>query len=143
LEKKEGLITVDQELYNLLEQDHYLKENVLFKSGIPDAEMPIFYNLASVFAFPSLYEGFGFPPVEAMACGCPIILSNIEVLKEINEEAALYVNPLNPDDISEKIHNLLSNNNLRMQLQQKGFKRAKRFNWESAAKKHIEVIEQI
>ncbi len=76
---------------------------MIFTGFVENEELPVFYNLASVFVFPSLYEGFGLPPLEAMASGCPAIVSGTSSLPEICGDAACYINPLNTDEIADKI----------------------------------------
>lgn len=84
-----------------------LKEDVVFTGYVPVDELPIFYNAAKVFIYPSFYEGFGLPPLEAMACGTPTIASNQTSIPEVLGEDALYINPYDIDDIKEKIMTLL------------------------------------
>lgn len=100
-------------------------------------ELAKLYSNASVFVYPSLYEGFGLPVLEAMSCGCPVITSNISSLPEVGGDAAVYVNPLSVDDIAEKIKFVLKSQ--RTKLAQKGFAQAKKFSWEKTARQTAEV----
>ncbi len=113
---------------------------IIFKEGLNDKELIEEYNLSTVFIFPSFYEGFGFPPLEAMACGTPVITSNISSMPEVCGDAAMYVDPYDVDDISKKIEFLLANEEERERLIKKGLERVKHFTWEKSAKKHLDVI---
>ena len=103
--------------------------------------MPAVYNLAEVLAFPSLIEGFGLPLVEAMKCGTPVIASDIPVMKEITDGAALLVDPLNSKLLADKIWEILNNFQLRKELIQKGLKRSKDFSWFNTAKEVLKIYE--
>jgi len=85
------------------------------------------YSNALCFVYPSLYEGFGLPPLEAQACGSPIVISDIPVFKEIYGDSALYFNPLNPYDIADKIDQVINDENLRNMLIEKGFENSKKY----------------
>jgi glycosyltransferase involved in cell wall biosynthesis len=107
-----------------------------------DGELKSLYAHATAFVFPSLYEGFGLPPLEAMICGCPVIVSDIPPHREVCGEAALYCNPHDIDDIAQKILSVMSNTGLRHRLSEKGHKRAANFNWrKSAAEFHKDIVE--
>jgi glycosyltransferase involved in cell wall biosynthesis len=140
--KEEGLITRDRESASLINDDPYLKSRVMFTGWIVREDLPRLYNMALFFVFPSLYEGFGFPPLEAMACGCPVLLSDIPVLQEICENAASYVDPLNVQDIAAGLRHLLKDQDLRHRLQASGLRRVGRFDWQESADRHMEVIDQ-
>lgn len=141
--KKEGFITKDHQIYKILESDVNIKEKVIFTGYVEENDLPIIYNLASLFVFPSLYEGFGLPPLEAMASGCPVIVSNTTSLPEICEDAACYVNPEDGQDIMRRISEVIYNENYRKQLIEKGLKRVKRFSWDESAGKHIELFNEV
>lgn len=108
----------------------------------PDELKELYLN-AKAFIFPSLYESFGIPPLEAQECGCPIVISNTTALPEIYKDSALYFNPYDTDDIANKIITLLDNENLQKKLIDKGFENIKRFSWEKSAKKILEVTERL
>lgn len=95
-------------------------ERVKFLGFVPDDALADLYHRAIAFAFPSLYEGFGIPPLEAMACGCPVLASNQTAIPEVCGEAAFYVNPYDIDDIAQGIVQLVNNSQLRQQLRQRG-----------------------
>lgn len=101
------------------------------------------YNRAAVFVYPSLYEGFGFPVLEAMACGTPVITSNVSSLPELAGEAALLVNAANVRDISEKIGLVLDDPKLRDRLKQAGLAQVKKFNWSQAAQQVISIYKSL
>ncbi len=100
------------------------------------------YRNASLFVFPSFYEGFGLPPLEAVACGCPLVVSNVGSLPEVCGDAAYYVNPYDVENITEGMYKVLTNNALGQRLIQKGFERVEMFNWERSAKEHKKVFEE-
>lgn len=106
-------------------------------------ELQELYLNAKAFIFPSLYESFGIPPIEAQECECPIIISNTTALPEIYKDSALYFDPYNIDDIANKIIALLDNEDLQKELIEKGFENIKRFSWEASAKKIIKIIERL
>ena len=106
-------------------------------------KLALIYNLASALAYPSLYEGFGLPPLEAMACGCPVIVSRVASLPEVCADAAYYISPTDTQDIADGINNVLCDNELRSSLVEKGFARAKLFAWEKTAKRTLEVFHQV
>jgi glycosyltransferase involved in cell wall biosynthesis len=119
-----------------------LPENVIHLGYINDQELKALYQNASCFVFPSLYEGFGLPPLEAMACGCPVISSNAASLPEVCGDAVLYIDPHRPEDIAAKIKQVLSDDSLRNELKRKGLERAREFSWEKCADEFWEIIKQ-
>jgi glycosyltransferase involved in cell wall biosynthesis len=103
--------------------------------------LPTLYSAAEILAYPSLYEGLGLPVLEAMACGTPVVTSNVSSLPEVGGHAALLVNPLDADAISDALGRLLQDAELRQQLVARGFDQARRFTWEKAATQLIEIYE--
>jgi glycosyltransferase involved in cell wall biosynthesis len=101
------------------------------------------YNLASVLVYPSLYEGFGLPPLEAMACGCPVIASRAASLPEVCGDAACYVDPKDVQSIAEGMDRVLKHEELRWSLIQKGTERAKLFSWEKTAQETLKVFDEV
>jgi glycosyltransferase involved in cell wall biosynthesis len=95
--------------------------------------MPAVYCSSRVFIFPSLHEGFGIPVLEAMACGVPVVCSDIEPLNEVADDAALFIDPYDPHDIAEGVSRILRDIELRESLINKGYKRAGEFSWERTA----------
>jgi glycosyltransferase involved in cell wall biosynthesis len=120
-----------------------LAEKVLFLDYVPAEELPALYAGAELFVFPSLYEGFGLPPLEAMACGCPVLVSNIASLSEVCGDAAYYVDPYDVKSIAEGIYKVATNGELMENLAFKGRERAKLFSWEKSAREHIKVFEKV
>ena len=110
---------------------------------LPDAEVKIFYRLASVFAFPSLCEGFGLPLLESMASGLPVAASKTSALPEIAQDAALYFHPEDPEDIAGKLILVLQDSGLRKTLREKGKKRALDFDWRRTAAETLSFYEQL
>ncbi len=110
---------------------------------IADVELAKVYNLASLFVYPSFYEGFGLPPLEAMACGTPVITSNVSSLPEVGGDAVVYCDPFNVEDIKEKIEMVLSDEKLQQEMIQKGLKRAKEFTWKKSAQEHLRVFQEV
>ena len=108
-----------------------------------DGDLIRLYQSADLLLFPSLYEGFGLPALEAMACGCPVVASNVASLPEVCGDAAYYVAPDNIENIAEGMYKVLTDNELRQSLIRKGIERAKLFNWEKSAKEHLKVFEDI
>lgn len=120
-----------------------LNEDIIFLGYFPEEELPILYNSSDLFVFPSLYEGFGFPLLEAMKCGVPVVTSNISSMPEIVGDAGLLVDPYNEYEIAEAIAKVLSDGDLRTKLKTKGMERAKKFTWEETVKKTIGVYREV
>ena len=130
----------NEEIINLIEQD---KENIHYLGFVSDSELAKVYNLASLFVFPSFYEGFGLPVLEAMACGTPVVSSNTTSLPEVGGEAVVYCDPNNVNDIAEKIQIVLNDKKLQQEMIGKSLKRAKQFTWEKAAQEHMKIFEKV
>lgn len=107
---------------------------------VSDEELATLYKNAALFVYPSLYEGFGIPPLEAMSLGCPVVLSDIPVFREIFGDAVHYVDPFNKDSISEGILHVLSDDSYRNNLIQRGHKKALQYDWKRSAEKLAGVI---
>jgi glycosyltransferase involved in cell wall biosynthesis len=114
-----------------------------FLGFVPFDTLRIFYECAAAFVFPSLYEGFGLPPLEAMASGTPVVTSNISSLPEAVDDAAMLVNPENVFDIARGIREVLLNEGLRRSLVSKGREQAARFSWERTAREVIEIYGEV
>jgi glycosyltransferase involved in cell wall biosynthesis len=110
-----------------------VREDVRFLGFVPSPVLRVFYSRALAFLFPSLYEGFGLPPLEAMAHGTPVLTSNVSSLPEVFDDAALLVNPENVFDIARGIRQILTDTVLRQTLRRRGYERARMYSWESAA----------
>lgn len=119
------------------------RDAVRFTGYVEDEELPAIFAAATVFAFPSLYEGFGLPPLEAMACGAPVLCSNTSSLPEVVGDAALTVDPTEIEAISAALRRLLSDADLRAELRARGFERAAHFSWERAARETLAVYHSL
>jgi len=120
-----------------------LEEKVLFLGYVPEEDLPALYNLADLFVFPSLYEGFGLPPLEAMACGTPVVTSNSSSLLEVVGDGALLIPPQEVEALAAAMERVLSDPSLREELRRKGLERAKQFTWSEAAKRLLAIYEQV
>jgi len=106
---------------------------------LPYSDLPCLYNLAKMMVFPSLYEGFGLPLLEAMACGCPVVCSRTTSLPEVAGEAALYFDPEDPETIAEKVWAVWNDAAVQLQLRLAGIARARQFDWQETARKTLAV----
>ncbi|MEW9124908.1 MAG: glycosyltransferase family 1 protein, partial [Thermotaleaceae bacterium] len=121
----------------------HLEEQVIFTDYISEEDKSALYSGAEVFAYPSLYEGFGLPPLEAMACGTAVVTSNISSLPEVVGNAGIYINPYDVENIAQGIYSLLINQELRRDLENKGIEQAKSFSWNRTVKQIIDVYKEI
>jgi glycosyltransferase involved in cell wall biosynthesis len=117
-----------------------LADRVHFVGYIPDEALPFFYNAATVFCFPSLYEGFGLPVLEAMACGCPVVTSSTSAMSEVAGNAAVLVDPLEVDEIAAAMMSLIEDSRLRDDYGKRGINGALKFTWSASARKLLDVI---
>lgn len=124
-------------------RDSGLESRVCFTDYVPDADLPGLLNLAHIFIFPSRYEGFGLPPLEAMACGTPVIASNASSLPEVVGDAGLLVPPDDIVALAQAIHRLIQDADLRARLRSAGLARAALFTWEETARRTLAVYEQV
>lgn len=143
LGEKEKMGTVDKKAIGLVESDSFLKERVLFTGYVEDSDVPAIYALAKLCIFPSLYEGFGLPPLEALACGCPSVVANMASMPEICGDAVEYVDPLDIDSIAAGIAKLLSSQSRCSELLKNGEKLLTRFAPKNSAESYIKLIESI
>ena len=141
--KKEGFITGDKAVFELVEGNKLLNQNVIFTGHIENSELYNYFKKASVFIFPSLYEGFGIPPLEAMICGCPVIASDLASIPEICGDAVLYIRALDPIDIAEKIDLLIKDKSLRNELVHKGYLQVDKFPLTKFSHNLKEVIKEV
>ena len=125
-----------------------LSQSVVFPGLVSEEELIALYNLATAYVFPSLYEGFGLPVLEAMQCGTPVIASNTSSIPEIAGKSkdgtpnAILFNPEEPEDMAEKIDQVLTDPNLQIKLIEKGLSRAKDFSWEKMTKEILALYNQ-
>ncbi|MCP4750580.1 MAG: glycosyltransferase [Proteobacteria bacterium] len=123
---------------NLL-SDEQLKRKIVFTGSLPTEDLPAIYSRASLFLFPSFYEGFGLPTLEAMACGTPVITSNCSSLPEVVDDSAMLVDPYNHEEIAESILLLANDTQLQEEYRKKGFAQIKKFSWQTSAQKHLDI----
>ena len=122
---------------------HKLHKHVRFLGYVSDQTLGVLYRLAAAFVFPSLYEGFGLPPLEAMASGTPVVTSNVSSLPEVAGEAAVLVDPYDVDSIVDGMRRVLSDPALAAALRRKGVERAREFSWERSVAKTRQVYQQV
>jgi glycosyltransferase involved in cell wall biosynthesis len=120
-----------------------VEQNVRFLGFVPIETLKVFYQAAAAFVFPSLYEGFGLPPLEAMACGTPVVTSNVSSLPEVVGDAAAVVNPENVFDIARGIREILLDRELRVRLIQKGFVQLQRYSWSETAAQVLDTYREV
>lgn len=119
------------------------KKELLNIGFVETDEKPYLYNLASLFVYPSLFEGFGLPPLEAMNSGVSVITSNNSSLPEIAGSAGILIDPEKPDEIFRAMREALLNKNLRLELAKKGLKQAKKFSWQKTARSFLEIVKNL
>lgn len=120
-----------------------LESRVIFYGYAKEDELVKLYNLAHIFVYPSLYEGFGIPPLEAMKCGCPVITSNTSSLPEVVEDAAVTIDPTKIKDLVHALRQILTNEEITQSMIEKGFAQAKKYSWEDSAAKTLEVLNSL
>lgn len=117
-------------------------DDIIFWGPVENSDKIFLYNLAEAFAYPSFFEGFGFPPLEAQACGCPTIVADRTSLPEILGQSALLINPWKTQSLAEALKNVLENSRLKSQLAERGLKNSKRYNWRVAAGQTLKLLVQ-
>lgn len=122
-------------------QGSSVAQRIRFMGFVPSSDLPLFYNEADLFVFPSLCEGFGFPVLEAMACGCPVVTTNASSLPEVAGEAAILVSPDSTEELSNAIDQLLNDPKLQAMLRRRALQRAQQFSWITTAEKTIKLLE--
>lgn len=120
-----------------------LTDNIILPGYVQNADLPAIYSLSKLFLYPSIRESFGIPPLEAMACGTPVLASNTSSIPEVTGNAAYLTNPFKPEEIAKGIEELINNKNLRKDLIDKGFIRASKFSWTSTAESVLKIYETI
>jgi len=120
-----------------------LKERVHWVGYVSDQERVFFYNAADLLAYPSWYEGFGMPLLEAMQCGCPVITSQVSSMPEVVGDAGLLIDPHRVEDLQEAMLRLVQEPGLREKLRTAGLEQAKKFSWETSAKITLGVFEKV
>ena len=120
-----------------------LEGKVVFTDYVPEGDLPALLSGARLFVFPSLYEGFGLPVLEAMACGTPVVCSNTSSLPEVAGNAALLVDPLDVEELAAAMERVLGDEELRAGLIERGFEQTRRFSWEKCARETLSVLESV
>lgn len=121
-----------------------LEHHVIYTGMVPEAELVALYQAAKIYVFPSLYEGFGLPPLEAMRCGTPVVASKTSCIPEIcGEQNALFFDPYDPEDIANSVRKVLLDPTLQAELHECGLKHSLKFSWEKMAKETLEVYESV
>ena len=141
-----NLVLVGKEDYfykRLKKYAQEIKAPVTFAGFVPDKDLEVFFREAICYVFPSLYEGFGLPPLEAMTQGCPVVSSKESCLPEVLQDAATYFDPYDEEDIIKKIEKIINNQNLRAGLIQKGFEQYKKFSWDKAVEETLRVYKEV
>ncbi|MFZ2975878.1 MAG: glycosyltransferase family 1 protein [Candidatus Moraniibacteriota bacterium] len=131
---------LSEEIYEEIKNSPF-REKIKIINSIPDEDKVYLYNLASLFVYPSFFEGFGFPPLEAMKCGVPVIVSNNSSLPEIVGNAGILIDPDKPDEIFLAMKEILEKPELRNSLIQKGLEKSKEFDWKKTAQKTLKVFQ--
>ena len=142
LGKKDGFITPDKNVFKFIEANN-LSEKVFFTGFIEDKYVPDIYRKATLFVFPSLYEGFGLPILEAMATKTVVLSSSYASLPEVGKDCVLYFNPKDEKQLTNEIIKILADKNLREAYIQKGFDHSKQFSWKITAEKHVNLFEEL
>lgn len=136
------IIGMQFKAFNTPDLQKLINENVFLPGYIDDNELQKMYQNALFSIYPSLYEGFGLPPLESMTYGCPVIASDIPALKEVSGEAVLYADPYDVNDLTEKMNLLAKDKNLRSLLRVKGLDQIKKYSWEKSASQVYELAKQ-
>lgn len=123
--------------------NHNLQDKVIFTGFIDSSLLPILYNGSEAFIYPSFYEGFGLPPLEAMSCSTPVITSNISSIPEITDNNAILINPYNDSELEESICKLLNDDQLKYELAKKGYEHSLNFTWNNTAIKTLNAYKSI
>jgi glycosyltransferase involved in cell wall biosynthesis len=131
-----------RKILNLI-SDLNLQKDVIFTGYVLEEELPKWYNAADLLVYPCAYAGFGLPPLEAMACGTPVITSNTSSLPEVVGDAGIMVNPNNIEELTKKMYEVLTNDGLSKDMSNMGLKRAKLFNWDKSAQKTLKIYKEI
>jgi glycosyltransferase involved in cell wall biosynthesis len=131
-----------QEIFRQVE-DLGLEKEVVFTGYVPEGDLPALLSGARLFVFPSLYEGFGLPVLEAMACGTPVVCSDASSLPEVAGDAAVLVDPLDVEGLAAAMERVLDDKELRANLIDRGFEQARKFSWERCARETLDVLENV
>lgn len=131
------------EIFQTAEKTGLLNKKIFFLDYIPEFDLPLLYNAAECLIFPSLNEGFGLPPLEAMSCGTPVITSNISSLPEIFGDSAILIDPYDENQIAESMIKIIKDTALKNELVSKGLERAKLYSWDNTINQILNIYEQL
>lgn len=130
-------------IFELIDKNPILKERVYFLGYVPEEDLPVLYQGSSLFVYPSFYEGFGLPPLEAMASGIPVIASKVSSMPEVIGQSGLLVNPHSIEELSNAMKKVLSDKEIAVSLSTSGNERARKFTWERTARQTLNVFEHV
>lgn len=120
-----------------------IRDKVIFTGFAPHEDLPLFYNAASLFIYPSFYEGFGLPPLEAMSCMCPVITSNVSSIPEVVQDGALLIDPQDCDELKTSIEKILEDEDFKNNIIEKGYERSKAFSWKKTAMETLDIYKNL
>ena len=120
-----------------------LEDDVIFTGFLENSDLPTLYNGASVFVYPSYYEGFGLPPLEAMRCKTAVITSNLTSIPEVTDDSAILINPYNSTELNNSLFRVLNDDTFRDELSEKGYKRSLQFSWRQTAKNTLKAYNDV
>lgn len=133
----------NKSIFEEIKKDKKLKSRLFFTGFVPDEDLSAIYSGATCFVYPSLYEGFGLPPLEAMQCGIPVITSNVSSLPEVVGDAGITINPKDEDELSQAIYRVASDQALRASLAAKSMERAQQFSWSQCTEQTIQFYKRV
>lgn len=133
----------EAQLLNKFSNNLELASKIIFTGFAPEEHLPLLYNACEAFVYPSIYEGFGLPPLEAMSCGAPVITSNLSSIPEVVKEAGILINPYDENELMEAILKLLNNDGLKKEYSERGLKRSKDFSWHITAEKTLQAYKTV
>ena len=132
---------LSDEIFDEVKKQSWAKD-VILTGYVADDDLPLLYRSATAFVYPSLFEGFGLPPLEAMACGTPVVTSNNSSLPEVVGDAALLIDPYDERDLGEALLKIVNDDQFRLRLREQGIARAKKFTWRAAAEKTLQIYRE-
>lgn len=137
------IVGARKDLGTFLSSKYTDSSKIIFTDFVPQNDLPYLYNGCEVFVYPSLYEGFGLPPLEAMSCGAPVITSNITSIPEVVEDSGMLINPYDENELGKSIEKVLSDNILKQSLKEKGLKQSSKFSWNKTSQATLEAYQKI